>query len=92
MPDGDTPFPDPSKQAPPPDIRLFDNAAIQRAVDEQLAALGPDDHIAVIAYADFDQARLGVVARIGDQWSFVGTLDKPWHGPLEGSAQIVWKP
>ena len=90
MPDDEADIP--VAALPQPEIRLFDNAAIQRAVDAQLATLGPDDHLAVIAYADFDHARLGVVARIGDQWSFVGTLDKPWHGQLEGSAQIVWKP
>lgn len=76
----------------PPDIRLFDDAAIQRAVEEQVKVLGPDDHVAVVAYADFDKVRLGVIARMGDNWSFVGTLDKPWHGQLDGSAQIVWKP
>jgi hypothetical protein len=50
-------------------------AVLAQAIDKALAAIPPDKHGAVIASYDLQGGvSLAVVARIGDQWSFVGRL------------------
>jgi hypothetical protein len=72
------------------ELRLFDNAAIQEAVNRELAALPDDAHGAVLAYADKDKARMAIVARLGAGWSLVTTVEREWTGDWDGSAQIRW--
>jgi hypothetical protein len=72
------------------ELRLFDNASIQEAVDRELAALPPEAHGAVLAYADENKARLAVVARLAAGWSLVATVERDWDGDWDGSAQVRW--
>ena len=69
-------------------IRRFSDAGIQSAVDQALASLGHKAKGAVIAYADTEGARLAVVGKLGNQWSVVGVLEKPWAGELDGQAAV----
>lgn len=49
--------------------------------------------MAVIAYSDGQtQAGFAVVARLGEKWTFVGKLNKPWDGRLDYGVSVVWKP
>lgn len=72
---------------------LFDPASIQAKIDAELAKLGPDDHGAVIAYADTSgNGKLSVVGKNSDgSLSYVGTLN---HGPgtgWSGDVEVVYK-
>jgi hypothetical protein len=57
-----------------------------------LAQIPSDKHAAVIAYANTDGAKLAAFVRIGDDFSFVGTLDKRYGKPLQAEAALVWYP
>ena len=70
------------------ELRRFESAAINAAIERALAEVPADRSGAVVAFADNESAGLAVAARLGDQWSFVGRLDKSWKGPLEGQAQV----
>ena len=65
---------------------------LQEAADA-VAALDPQDPMAVVAYSDGQtQAGFAVVARLGEKWTFVGKLNKPWDGRLDYGVSVVWKP
>lgn len=87
------PTPPPLPATSTPSIRVVTIGSIQESIDKALAALPADAKGAVVAYADRDQAKLAVMGRVGDNWTFVGTLDKPYSGELTVSAEIryAWK-
>lgn len=78
-------FPPPTVKAP---IRRFADQGLQASIDRALADLGPEHHGAVVAYANGDSAKLAAVARVGEHWSVVGVLEKPYKGKLEGEAVV----
>lgn len=71
---------------------LFDPASIQAKIDEKLSELGPDDHGAVLAYADTSgNGKLSVVVKTDNGFEFAGTLT---HAPGEnwsGDVEVVYK-
>jgi len=73
---------------PARELRRFDSAAVNAAIEKALAEVPAGKTGAVIAYADTGQAGLAVAARLGDEWSFVGRLDRAWTGQLEAEAQV----
>ena len=76
-----------------PGVRIFDDAAVMKAVDAQTAKLPPGKDIAVVAFVDTDKTvRLAATVRLGDEWSIVGKLEKQYHKPLKGEAMVVWAP
>lgn len=48
--------------------------------------------MAVIAYSDGQTQARFAVARLGEKWTFVGKLNKPWDGRLDYGVSVVWKP
>jgi len=72
--------------------RPFPVPGLLREAAEAVAALDPQDPMAVVAYTDRVQSGFAVVARLGDKWTFVGKLNKPWDGRLEYGVSVVWKP
>lgn len=62
--------------------------AMQAAIDAALAGLKDDEKGAIVAYGDLEGARLAVMARLGDGWSFVGVVDRDWQGQLGAAAQV----
>jgi hypothetical protein len=76
------------------EIRKLADSGIWSAIERATAQLPADKRMAVVAYTDGADVRLGVVARLGKDMSFVGTLT---HGlssgkGLAGEAAIVWTP
>ena len=69
-------------------IRRFSDDKIHAAVTAALASIPADRTGAVLAVADAKGARLSVAARLGDAWSIVGVLEKPWKGELKGEAAV----
>lgn len=60
-------------------------ADVQRALD----AVPVDKRLAVVAYADRDQAGLAYMHRIRTGWSLMVDVKKPWSGKLEARAALV---
>ena len=76
---------------PEPGVRVFDNAAIQAAIDKALKTVPEGKSGAVVAFVDTDKTvRLSIAGRLGDQWSIVAEAKKPYHKPIEGSAAVVF--
>jgi hypothetical protein len=83
-------------------VRYFQNASIQRAVDEALAELGPDTPVAVVAHQTYNndgtvienKTTLSAAARNKDgKWSIMVAGYKDWtRGDLGAEAKVVWKP
>jgi hypothetical protein len=48
--------------------------------------------VAVVGYANRDGAGFGAMARLGDRWSFIGKIEKPWDGRFEAGVAVVWTP
>lgn len=72
-----------------PGIRLFNDAAVQKVLDEKIAALPDGAHGAVIAHADTQgNATLSVVGKKGDHWTFVGEVDHSPKGKFSGQAEV----
>lgn len=69
-------------------LRRFSDAKIGAAVDSVLATIPANKTGAVLAIADTHGAKLAVAARIGDAWSVVGVLEKPWKGELKAEAAV----
>jgi len=67
----------------------FQFGSIKDQIDAAVAKIPEDQHGALIAIADLDDVKLAVVARLKGGWSFVGMLDKPYHGALEGSVAFT---
>jgi len=65
-------------------------AAIRDQVERDLAALRAGEKVALVAGIDEDHgARLAILLRKGEHWSFSGYVAKPWNGPLDYGARIV---
>jgi hypothetical protein len=76
-----------------PDVRLFDSAAINAAIDKQMLALPKDKTVAAIAYVDREGANVAIVGRIpkvpGEaSWTILGT--RTWSGDWQASAALRW--
>jgi len=76
------------------EIRKLADSGIWSAIERATAQLPADKRMAVIAYTDGQDVRLGVVTKLGKDVSFVGTLS---HGlssgqGLSGEAAVVWTP
>lgn len=72
--------------------RPFPVPGLLREASDAVAALDPQDPMAVVAYTNGHESGFGVVARLGEKWTFVGKLNKPWDGRLEYGVSVVWKP
>jgi hypothetical protein len=72
------------------ELRRFDSAAINAAIEKALTEVPAGKSGAVVAFADNGGAGLAVAARLGEGWSFVGKLERPWNGALEAEAQLRW--
>lgn len=67
-----------------PDRRLFNDAAVQRALDSKIATLRPGSTYAFIAHGDSDgNFTLSAVVKRGDHWSFAGIVDH--------SKEVKWR-
>ena len=75
------------------EIRPFpiSDATILKSVNDAIAALPPGGRGALIAYADTDGARVGVVANLGHGWSFVGHVGGEYKGKLVADASLVFQ-
>jgi hypothetical protein len=74
------------------EIRPWPVPSLLGDVDRAVKALPAGAAVAVIGYANKEQAGFAVVARKGEHWSFMGKLDKPWDGRWEYGAAVVWTP
>lgn len=75
------------------DIRQFNDSGIQKSIDRALSDLPKGKKGAVVAYYDHKSRRVSgaVVARLGRNWSVVGSLRHRVGaslGELEGGAAV----
>jgi hypothetical protein len=77
------------------ELKRFADARIWETVAEGAKALGPDDHGAVIAFADVSGWRLAGVVRLGEHLTALGVLAHDWKtkegqgARVEGA--VVWR-
>lgn len=74
------------------EIRPWPVPGLLQDVDKAVHSLPANTPMAVIGYANQDEAGFAVVARKGEHWSFVGKLQKPWDNRWEYGAAVVWTP
>lgn len=72
------------------ELRPLPNISLRESVDSVLNGLDKENKIAVVAIADGEKARLAAFYNIGSGFSFMGYLDKPYHGKLVYGAQLQW--
>jgi hypothetical protein len=69
----------------------FVPSVVRQQVERDLGALHDGEKLALIAGLDRTAGHLALVVRLPDgHWSFSGYLDKPWKGPAEVGAKIVF--
>lgn len=74
----------------PRPIRRFVDSGIQESIDRAVAGLG-EKHGAVILHMDDKKnASLTTVAKLGDHWSVVASVYKPYGTKIEGEAAAVF--
>lgn len=85
-----TPLPEPEIR-PTPVNTLTEIAAINRAINETLASLSPDEKGAFLIYSDGHDAKAAVYANLGAGWSFVAHADYDFTAKkLSYGAQARW--
>jgi hypothetical protein len=62
------------------------DAAVERAVANLPASAS--GAVVATAKANSEGAQLAIAARRGSNWTFVGVLEKPYAGKLEGLAEV----
>lgn len=74
------------------EIRKHPNPFSQYSIDEAISKIPEDKKGAVVLYSDIDgtSMRFGVVAKVNDNWSFVGNLEKEWSGPWSAHGEAIW--
>ena len=73
------------------DVRpLPAKAWVKEAAERVLGDIPPDKHVAVVATADLFGARLAAMARMGNDWTFMGYVGREWGGKLEAGAELRW--
>jgi hypothetical protein len=72
-------------------IRRFTDANVQATVDKALESVPKDRKGAIVATVTTRGARMAVMGRLGDHWSVVGVLEKPFKGPLVGEAAVAFE-
>ncbi len=79
-----------AKNSGAPDLRVFDSAAINEAIDRQMVALPEGKRVAAIAYVDREGASVAIVGRLGQNasWTVLGT--RTWSGDWNASAALRW--
>lgn len=77
-----------------PDLRRFDNAAINSAIDSAMAALPSGKTVVALARVDLTGARLTIAGKVpgkipGDlNWTVY--VDKPYEGSFDAGVGIRW--
>lgn len=70
----------------------FSPKALQKAVEAELVKAVPEgQNGALVAVATAQGVKVAVAARVGKGWDVLGVLEKPYDGPLTGSAMVVKK-
>lgn len=70
-------------------VRRFSNAQIDAAVADVVSKIPADHSVAFMAVADGDSARVAVLIRPNEYWSFSGYLERSWKGDLGYGAQVI---
>lgn len=82
-----------SKATGSPDIRIFDVAAVNEAINRQVAAMKPEESTVAVAYVDRDGANVAIVGKIkrlpGEAaWTVFATTK--WNGDWNAGAAFRW--
>ena len=70
-------------------MSMFNDAAIDRAVDEALSKVPVGHTNAIIAHVDLNGAQLAIVVKANDTWQFKGYADRKWTGELGAGAEVI---
>lgn len=66
------------------------NFSIRDSVNKRLEGLD-FNKVAFVAHGDLNgDIKTSVMIHLGAGWSFAGFLDKPFHKPLEGGAEVIF--
>jgi hypothetical protein len=71
-------------------VRPFPMGAINARISEAISQIPAGATVAVLGYVDEDGGHFAAAAKLGEHWSFMGHLDKPWNKPLEYAAGVLW--
>jgi len=84
---------------PPPTSEVFPtgvsrpsllSTSIQTAIQNAVAKI-PEGHTsALVAHVDGDGASVSVIVNAGDHWAVHAAAVKPWYGPLEYGADVIY--
>lgn len=72
-------------------VKKFSDAKIQDAIDGALASMLPESSYALVAHADGEGFSVSAIKRFGTHLSVEGAAILPYHGKIEGEAQLVWQ-
>jgi hypothetical protein len=74
-------------------IRKFSGDKLQSDIDAALKQLPDGKMGAVVASANLERGQLAVMARMGNHWSAVGVIERPWvdkKWSAEAKVQFAW--
>lgn len=72
-------------------VRIFDNTAIQKSIDIALKSVPDGKKGSVVAFIDESKTiQLAAIGKLGDNWSIVGQLSKPYHKKIKANAAVVF--
>jgi hypothetical protein len=81
-------------QSGAPDVRKFDDSALNQAIDNAIRNIPADKHVVALARVDLKGAHLTIAGKIPS--SIPGELDwtvyadKPWDGPFDAGLGVRW--
>ena len=78
-------------------IRYFENATLQRQVENAVASIPAGHQFAIVAHGERGEdgkakADLSAVVKLGDKWSISVGGYKKFGGEWGGGGKLVWSP
>ena len=77
-----------------PDVRKFDNSALNAAIDAAMREIPADKHVVALARVDLSGARLTIAGKvpgkIPGELDWTVYADKPWDGAFDAGLGIRW--
>lgn len=77
-----------------PDVRKFDQSALNAAIDAAVKAIPADKHVVALARVDMTGARLTIAGRvpgkIPGELDWTVYVDRPWDGTFDAGLGVRW--
>ena len=77
-----------------PDLRKFDQSALNAAIDAAVRSIPADKHVVALARVDMTGARLTIAGKvpgkIPGELDWTVYVDKPWDGTFDAGLGVRW--